>query len=219
MRKTHNLSSHHHPWEIQFVAVPLAPVHTKRVIATWQSLEHGVKPVLMCVACVAVFLSCIVCHSSFIFLLITRVIQCAGKWECSLKVKCMYMVLCVRVETSMKNETKSTDSRLQELGSTVSVTLVHFTSLVQAYLHSFHCVPPLSDFKRDLSGCSTTQRRRKLYSQTDMLMFKSSPTWSSLLPRGTCPCITMNYLMCVNFSSDYCCAFICGPVRSYFIEF
>lgn len=53
MRKTHNLSSHHHPWEIQFVAVPLAPVHTKRVIATWYSVEHGIKPVLMSVACVS----------------------------------------------------------------------------------------------------------------------------------------------------------------------
>lgn len=51
MRKTHNLSSHHHPWEIQFIAIPLTLVRTKRVIAMWYSLEHGVK----CVACVFPF--------------------------------------------------------------------------------------------------------------------------------------------------------------------
>lgn len=89
MRKTHNLSSHHHPWEIQFVAVPLAPVRTTRVIATWYSSEHGGKLCVnvCCMCCFFVFFSflcCIVCHSSFIFLAIIGVIQCVGTVQCLL---------------------------------------------------------------------------------------------------------------------------------------
>ena len=80
MRKTHNLSSHDHPWEIQFVAVPLAPVRTTRVIATWYSLEHGVNSVLMCVACVFSLLCCIVCQNSF-FMGVIRVIHSVRKVE------------------------------------------------------------------------------------------------------------------------------------------
>lgn len=144
----------------------------------------------MCVACVVVFLSCIVCHSSFIFLLITRVIQCAGKWECSLKVKCMYMV-CVWARGNL-NEKRNQKHKFTLAGVGINgqshtcslhFTSFHFTSLAPTYLHSFHCVPPLSDFKRDLFGCSTTQRRRKLYSQTDMLMF-SLPQHETVSCRG-----------------------------------
>lgn len=143
MRKTHNLSSHHHPWEIQFVAVPLAPVHTKRVTATWHSLEHGIKPVLMSVACVSFFfglfcvLSCVVCHGSLIFLLIRGVIQCASKQKCSLKERCMYTVLCACRD--LNEEWK----QMQELGSTVRVQRVHCSL----------CCYLLSDFIQDVCGC------------------------------------------------------------------
>lgn len=131
MRKTHNLSSHHHPREIQFVAVPLAPVRTTRVIATWYSLEHGVNPVLMCVACVFffVFLSCIVCHSSFIFLVNIRVIQCVEKWACYFKVKCMYMVLCMSGNLNEKQNQKRKFT-LQRLG----VKLIHLNLFTQFLL-------------------------------------------------------------------------------------
>lgn len=55
MRKTHNLSSHHHPWEIQFIAVPLASVRTARVIAARHGLERGVNSALVFV-CVVLLL-------------------------------------------------------------------------------------------------------------------------------------------------------------------
>lgn len=130
MRKTHNLSSHHHPWEIQFVAVPLAPVRTTRVIATCYSLEHGVNSVLMCVACVFFFsfLCCIVCHSGFIFLVIIRVIQCVGK------VECLYMVVCV---CGNLREAKSANSHIQKLRSTFTFRLVQPKNITISYLQLY----------------------------------------------------------------------------------
>lgn len=144
MRKTHNLSSHHHPWEIQFVPVPLAPVRTTRVIATWYSLEHVVNSVLMCVASVFFvvvfsFLCCILCHSSFIFLVIIRVIQCVGKVECLYwRGVCSSLYVCR--ESSMKcYYTVSTNLHIQKLGFPYRFCLVHLKHVTISYLQFLLC--------------------------------------------------------------------------------
>lgn len=97
MRKPHNLSSHYHPWEIQFVTVPL--VRGTRVTVTWRSHETWSN-----VCCMRCYGSCIVCQSSFIFLASIRVIQCAGKRQCFLKTDHGHVPLCEEPLVKIENE-------------------------------------------------------------------------------------------------------------------
>lgn len=101
-------------------------------------------------------------------------------------------------------------------------TSLHFISLHFTCANLFTQFSLCATFIRFQKGSFRllydTEEKKALFSNGHVDV-QSSPTWNSLLPWGACPCIKINYLMCVNFSSDCCCAFICGPVRSYFIEF